>query len=102
MQTWPPSLERKAETEARHEWVDGAVMETDSSSQEGMVTSPITVCELVTLKKSTRRYQAPAFIEDKLAGDAQIEHVHAGQPLDPCWLKDDGLADWVRPDRLAR
>ena len=100
MQTWPPGLERKAETETSHEWVDGqrwfqiaAAIGSAKGELGHFGNYGLRVCQIEEVHTGN---QAPAFIEDKLAREAQVELIHAGQALDSVGLKDDVFAENIR------
>jgi hypothetical protein len=56
------------------------------------VTSPITVCAYI---KEIRRWNlVPVIFENKLAGEPQVQHIHAGKTLGSSRLKDDRFSNW--------
>src|SRR5271165_3517741 len=89
------SLKSKTQTEASHERVNcEGRLQKKAACRRG-VLSDLRDGRLRVrhIEEIDSRYEVPALIEDKFAGDTQVELVDAGQSLDSRGLQDDVLGN---------
>src|SRR5580704_6862924 len=89
------SLKSKTQTKASHEWVDSERRLQKKAPGRRGVLSDLRDGRLRIrqVEEIDDWCEVPALVEDKLAGDAQVELVDAWQALDSRGLQDDVLCD---------
>ena len=89
----PHWLERETQTKPRHEWVDGVERIQIAGAKGGHFTN-YRLC-VGGIEEVDDCHQVPA-IEDEVARETQIQHIHAGQTQDSGRLENDRLVNRLR------
>src|SRR5579862_3381913 len=92
------ALEREAQTEARHERVDGERRFPEAAAiggREAVLGYFRNDCLRVgQIEEIDRRSEMPTFVKHELAREAQVQLIHAGQALNASRLQDDVFGHW--------